>query len=146
MFIVIPGNVIAKKNSERIGRFKKAGKWFQNIRPSAAYERWEKAALQELLLKRVQPWPGPYPVELQLTFYRKTRQPFDLSNMIEGVQDVLQKAGVIAEDNMLHVVPVIDRIKQPMGWAVDKDHPRTEITIKAIYKEVQPWINQEKTN
>jgi len=126
MKIIIPGNAVAKKNSQRIIRLGRLA----SIRPSKAYDAWEKTALQYLMLQRVQWWPGSYPVELHLFYYRMTMQKFDLSNMIEGVQDVLQKAGVLHDDSMRHVVPVFERRPEGYGWAVDKANPRTEITIR----------------
>lgn len=129
MTIVIPGNAIAKKNSQRIIRLGRLA----SIRPSNAYDEWEaRAILHLVVLQRVMWWPGSYPVELHLFFYRRTQQKFDLSNMIEGVQDVLQKAGVLHDDSMRHVVPVFEHRPEGYGWAVDKANPRTEVTIKQI--------------
>ena len=124
----IPGQTIAKKNSQRIVRLGRRAA----IRPSKAYDAWEKAALMELVMQRIPAWQGSLPVELRLFFFRQTRAKFDLSNMVEGVQDVLQKAGVLADDAMTHVVPVIDRRPSGYGWAIDKENPRVEVHISAI--------------
>ena len=96
--------------------------------------RWEEEALQYLRYEaRVRPWYGEYPVELSLFFFRKTKQKFDLSNMIEGVQDVLQKAGIIEDDSMRHVVPILEyRPVIGYGWAVDEAYPRTEVMVRGI--------------
>lgn len=124
----IPGQTIAKKNSQRVVRLGSRAA----IRPSKAYDAWEKAALLELALQRIPAWPGPYPVELRLFFFRQTMAKWDISNMIEGTQDVLQKAGILADDSMLHVVPVIDMRPSGYGWAIDKANPRVEVMISAI--------------
>jgi len=73
---------------------------------------------------KVDKWQGKYPVKLHCFFYRKTKQKFDYSNMVESIQDTLVKAGILEDDSYRHVVPVVD------GMAIDKEHPRTEITIK----------------
>ena len=124
----IPGQVIAKKNSQRVVKLGRV----RAIRPSKAYDAWEEVALQELQYKRIPEWRGTYPVELRVFFFRKTKAKFDLSNMLEGVQDVLQKSGIIVDDSMNHVVPVIERRPSGYGWAIDKENPRVEIHISTI--------------
>lgn len=129
MKIIIPGNAIAKKNSMRIIKMGRRS----SIRSSVAYDKWAARALQELMLQRVPKYTGSYPVEMQIFFYRKTRAKFDFSNLLEGSQDVLQQAGIIDDDSMNHLIPVIDRRGKNVGWDVDKHNPRTEIFIKHIY-------------
>jgi Holliday junction resolvase RusA-like endonuclease len=128
MKITIPGDIRAKKNSQRVIRLGRRA----SIRTSKAYEAWEKTALAHLLYIRPE-LVKAYPVELHLFFYRETKRKFDLSNMIEGVQDVLQKAGVLVDDSMNHVIPVITRKSEGYGWAVDKGQPRVEIEIKGVF-------------
>jgi len=125
--ITIPGDTIAKKNSQRIVRLGK----FPSIRPSAAYDKWDKAARQHLQTLRVLP-VTKYPVRLHLFFFRSTRRKFDLSNMIEGVQDVLQKMEILEDDSMAHVVPVIEKREEGYGWALDRENPRVEIEILEV--------------
>lgn len=129
MRIVIPFNAIAKKNSQRIVRF---GKRKISIRPSKAYDNWEKNSIQ-YLEGRVQKWSCGYPVELKFFFYRKTKMKFDFSNMLEGVQDILQKLNVINDDDMNHVIPVIDKRGDKYGWDIDKENPRIEIEIRPVH-------------
>ena len=130
MQIIIPGETIAKKNSQRIVKFGRSERARRSIRPSAAYDRWEKNALEHLQ------WIKPphifdYPIQIYLFHFRKTKRKFDLSNMIEGVQDVLQKAQIIDDDSMTHVIPVIEfRPGVGYGWAIDKKDPRVEICIE----------------
>lgn len=121
--IIIPGEVISKKNGQKIIR---CGK-FPRIKAGDAYLKWEKQAVQELQFKRIN-WTGDYPIELHMFFYRKTRRAFDYSNMVESIQDMLIKAGVILEDNFLHVIPVVS------GMSIDKDHPRVVVNIKTPSK------------
>jgi len=122
MKIIIPGNTIAKKNSQRVVRM---GKRYA-IRASKAYDKWEKSALQHL--QHTYPgtvWEGGYPLLFHIFFWRANKRKFDLSNMLEGSQDVLQKAGIIEDDSMRHVVPVFD------GWGVDRGNPRVEIFLES---------------
>lgn len=73
------------------------------------------------------------PVEVHFFFYRQNKRSFDLDNMICGSLDALQKAGILEDDTMRHVIPVIQRRPEGYGWAIDKDNPRTEIEIKSIF-------------
>ena len=124
----IPGQTIAKKNSQRVIRLGRR----VSIRPSKAYDAWEEVALQDLQYHRIPMWRGSYPVEIMFFFFRKNKAKFDIDNMLCGTLDVLQKAGVIVDDSMFHVMPIIERRPDGYGWAIDKDNPRVEITIAAI--------------
>jgi hypothetical protein len=125
--ISIPGNAIAKKNSQVAIRMGKRNM----IIPSKAYKKWEKMAVAHLNGSGLV-YDGEYPAVLTFYHYRKTLATFDLSNMLEGVQDVFQTVGIIAEDNMLHIIPAIKGV----GWEKDKDNPRVMITIES-YKDIQ---------
>jgi Holliday junction resolvase RusA-like endonuclease len=127
MRIVIQGDAIAKKNSQRVVRFGKGRNTRHSIRASKAYEIWEKQALSQLF--GVGEYTGPYPAEMRIFFYRKTKRKFDLSNMLEGTQDVLQKAGVIIDDSMKYIIPVIDKRGSSYGWDIDRDNPRVEVKL-----------------
>ncbi len=122
----IPGDAIAKKNSQRIVWVKKR----PSIRPSTAYDLWEIQALQYLIMQRHEPIVN-YPVELHLFFWRKTKRKFDYGNLSEGLQDVLQKAGIIEDDSMRHLIPVID------GWGIDRINPRIDFTIRNDRSEIE---------
>lgn len=122
--LTIKGNVISKKNGQRIfhkrvfGRRKKV----PFIMPSEAYLNWEEYAVVQLIKQPI--WLGEYPVKLHCFFYRKTKQKFDYSNMVESVQDAIVKAGTITDDSYRHLLPVVD------GMDIDKDNPRVEIIIR----------------
>ena len=70
------------------------------------------------------------PVTLQCRFYVRTHGILDLSNLYEGVQDLLVECGVLDDDNW-HIVDNHD------GSRVEKDaaNPRTEITIIPLDKD-----------
>lgn len=125
--IIIPGQTIAKKNSQRIIRMGRA----RSIRPSKVYDLWQQAAILELLSQNIPP-VARYPIEVRFFFYRRNKRTFDLDNMICGSLDALQKAGVIADDTMRHVIPVIQRRAEGYGWAIDAENPRTELEIVEV--------------
>ena len=118
MKITIQGQVIAKKNSQRVVRM---GARYA-IRASKAYEKYAKTAIQEA---SQYVWEGDYPVVVEMFFYRQTKRSFDLDNMQGSILDILVNAGVLEDDSMRHVIP---KIKEH-GWEIDKTNPRTEIHI-----------------
>ena len=122
MKIIIPGEVICKKNHQMPIRMGKR----TIIIPGPKFKEYEKSSVSEL--KRYHKWFGAYPVIVETYFYRKTLRKFDFDNMQATVNDVLVKAGILEDDSMLHVIPAI----KGHGWEKDKEHPRVEITIKEI--------------
>jgi len=117
---VIPLNPITKKNSQQIIKSKGRPMLIQSKR----YRQYEKDCL--MLLKKPRE-PISVPCNLRATFYRATKHRVDLSNLIEAVQDVLVKAGVLEDDNYKY-------IKSLDGCRVefDKNNPRTEIEITPV--------------
>lgn len=96
----IPGRPIVKKNTQRIfgsGRMKRAVY-------SPKYTQWEKNAIAALLCAN----KGPLiscPLEARFKFYFVNHQAEpDASNLIEGPQDALKKAGVISDDRIIQRV------------------------------------------
>lgn len=133
--IEIPGEVVAKKNSQRVVRFGKGEKARYAIRPSKAYDAYSGFAVP-FLKATTKRWKGGYPVIAEVFFYRQTRRKFDLDNMHSSVLDVLVNAGIIDDDAMTHVIPKIDR----HGWEVDKENPRVVVKIYEYQptEETQP--------
>lgn len=117
---VIPLPPVTKKNSQRIAR---CGKYSKLI-PSAAYTAYEKSAGYFL------PRRGAHidrPCEVTALFYTKTRRRVDLTNLLEAVDDLLVKYGVLADDDSRIIV-------SHDGSRVyhDKENPRTEVTIRFL--------------
>lgn len=119
---VLPGKPITKKNSSRIvGNGNK-----KRLMPSLAYVRYERDCL----------WQTPpkaklnidFPVNVQYVYYMPTRRAVDLTNLENATDDILVKAGVLADDNC-RIVARHD------GSYVDydKDNPRVEITITGYH-------------
>lgn len=112
---------ISKKNSQQIMVNKATGRPF--IMPSKKYKEYEQQAL----------WFIPknifidYPVNVKCLFYMPTHRKCDLTNMLEAIDDVMVKAGLLADDNFT-VVEGHDGSR----ILYDKEDPRTEVYIEKI--------------
>lgn len=120
MRYIIPLPPVTKKNSQQIMINKTTGKPF--IMPSAKYRKYEQAAGWYLKPRPAEPIAEP--VNVQCVFYMSTRRVVDLTNLLEAACDVLVHCGVLADDNSRIVVS-----HDGSRCLVDKDNPRTEITI-----------------
>lgn len=120
MTYTILGNPVTKKNSFQMARNPKTGRMFPV--QSKAYRGYEKNAVAQL--KKLKPEPISKPVNVRYTFYMETRRPIDGLNLSGALDDILVKAGVLADDNR-------DIVAGHDGTRVfhDKDNPRTEILI-----------------
>lgn len=121
MTIIIPGQPVTKKNSQRIvyagGR--------PMILPSKQYKEYREIALWRI--------PGhykariDYPVNVQCVYYMATKRRVDLVNLIEATLDILVDAGVLADDNS-----GIIRSHDGSRVLLDRENPRAEITITEV--------------
>ena len=111
---------ITKKNSQQILTHPKTGRPF--IMPSKKYKQYERDAVW--FLKPMPPRPIECRVNIQCLFYLPTRRRTDLTNLLEAVDDLLVHAGIIADDHY-GIVEAHDGSR----CFVDRDNPRTEITI-----------------
>ena len=115
-----------KKNSQRI--FKgRGGQPF--LVPSAAYAQYEKDCLRQLHPPS-RPLAGP--VNVRCLYYMPTRRRVDLTNLLEATDDILVKAGVIADD-CAAVVAAHDGSRV----LLDRQRPRVEIEITEM-EEIKP--------
>lgn len=116
MHFVIPIEPRTKKNSQQIiiagGR--------PMIIPSKSYKEFEEAALW--YIERI---GIDYPVNVKAHFYMKTKRRVDLTNLLEALDDVLVKGGLLLDDNY-KIIASHD------GSRVffDKDNPRIEVEIE----------------
>ena len=120
MRIVIPGNPITKKNSQRIvligGR--------PRILPSQKYKEYEARAALFMPKMRMKISEA---VNVKCLYYMETHRRVDLCNLMEATHDILVRYGILEDDNSLIV------------WSVDgsrvlydKENPRVEIEITPI--------------
>ena len=118
MKFTIPLPPVTKKNSQRI--VVRGGR--PRILPSEKYAAYEKDALWFI---PKQSEPIDFPVNVRCLFYMPTRRRCDLTNLLEAIDDVLVKAGVLVDDNYT-VIASHDGCRV----LFDKENPRTEIIIE----------------
>lgn len=124
MKIVIPGQPIVKKNTQipvRLG----SGRMIRV--PTKAYKQWHKGAAiaLEITNKSMKPLqPISEPINLCCRFFMQTRRKTDLSNLYEGIQDVLVSEGWLEDDHSGIVCS-----HDGSGVFYDKMNPRIEVTI-----------------
>ena len=121
--LVVVGPPRTKKTGQRIV---KVGK-FSKILPSKAYLDWEKTALTELTphigrLRHI--LPLAFEMSCQAAIYRDAERG-DACNYYQAIADMLQKAGVIAND-------VLIRHWDGSRLLKDSALPRIELTLQEI--------------
>lgn len=114
---------VSKKNSQQILTNKATGRPF--IMPSKKYKEYEKDAAWFLTPRP--PKPIECELEIKCLFYMPTRRHVDLTNLLEAVDDLLVKHGIIKDDHSGIVVS-----HDGSRVLYDKESPRTEIFIKRI--------------
>lgn len=119
--ITVPLPPITKKNSMRIMHSSKTGRPF--IMPSQKYIDYEARAVWYCKKAGVHE-PIDYPVEVKCLFYMPTRRLVDLTNLLESIDDVLVRAGVLKDDHSGIIVS-----HDGSRVLYDKDNPRTEVYI-----------------
>jgi Holliday junction resolvase RusA-like endonuclease len=124
----IPLAPVTKKNSQRIVINRRTGRPL--IMPSAKYEQYEREAAYFIPRKAK---PIKTPVNVKCLFYMPTRRKCDLTNLLEAIDDIMVKMGLLADDD--YTV-----IESHDGSRVyyDKENPRTEIfiTTNEIYSNI----------
>jgi Holliday junction resolvase RusA-like endonuclease len=67
------------------------------------------------------------PVNVKCLFYMPTRRKVDLTNLLQAIDDILVKAGVLQDDHSGIVVS-----HDGSRVLYDKERPRTEVEIQSI--------------
>ena len=114
---------VTKKNSQQILTNRATGRPF--IMPSAKYKQYEREAVWYIRPRPLR--PIDYAVNVKCVFYMPNRRRTDLNNLLEAVTDLLVHTGVLADDHYGIVVS-----HDGSRCYVDRDNPRTEITITPI--------------
>lgn len=119
----IPLNPRTKKNNQKIIRNKKTGAPIivQNDR----YKQYEKDS--GWFIRNPKQEPIDYPVNVKCLFYRENEIRCDLTNLLEAIDDILVKYGVL-DDDQFKIIAGHDGSRV----YVDRDNPRTEIEITRI--------------
>lgn len=121
MKLTIKAAPVTKKNHQQIVMVKGRPRIIQGKK----YRDYETTAVRQIagqLEAGFEPMDGCYNV--QCLFYTETHRRVDLTNLLEAVDDVLVRAGVLADDNSL-IIGSHDGSRV----LYDKVNPRTEILI-----------------
>ena len=122
----IPLTPISKKNSQQILINKATGRPF--IMPSKRYKEYEQDAMH-FIPKGCE--AIDYPVNIRCKFYMPTKRRVDLTNLLEAIDDIMVKAGILQDDHSGIVVG-----HDGSRVLYDKNRPRTEVEIEIIKEEV----------
>jgi Holliday junction resolvase RusA-like endonuclease len=115
----IPLSPVTKKNHQRILKNRSTGAHF--VAPSEQYENYEAAALWYVPRRSA---PIDIPVNVKCVFYIPTARACDLTNLLEAIDDIMVKAGLLKDDNY-KIIAAHDGSRV----YVDKNRPRTEVII-----------------
>ncbi len=121
----IPIKPCVKKNSQQIVMvpIKKGSKRKRPmIIQSAAYRQYEKDCEKYIPNSKID-----YPVNIKAIFYMPSRRRVDLSNLLEGLHDIMTKYNCIEDDNC-NIIYSVDGSRV----LYDKENPRTEIEITKL--------------
>lgn len=125
----IPIHPVTKKNSQQIvscrGRF--------ILLPSKKYKDFERAATPFLTGVKKEIGIICYPVNITAVFYVSKRLKYDLTNLLEAIDDAMVKAGLLADDNR-DIIAGHDNSRV----FYDKENPRIEITITKM-TDYEQW-------
>lgn len=118
----ITGHPYVKKSNQKVVYNKYKGRQVKVNTP--AYSAWAETAMWQIKTQGIPKEPIDQPINLCCRFYLKTRGRVDLSALYEGIQDVLVKMGVLADDNYQIVAS-----HDGSGAFYDKDNPRMVVMI-----------------
>ena len=121
----IPLPPVTKKNHQQLVWPKGRNKPI--IMPSPQYKEYENNALW-FIPKTLDPISEP--VCVMCKFFMPTRRKCDLTNLLQAIDDIMVKAGLLKDDNY-----TIIQSHDGSRVYYDKDAPRTEVTIYPIKEE-----------
>lgn len=130
---IIPIKPVTKKNSQQIIPIKtKTGKIRHIPIPSEKYKKFEKECLPYLNKVKAEIGVINYPINLECVFYVEKKLKYDLSNLLNAIDDALVHSGLILDDNR-DIIAGHDfsRVYH------DKYSPRIEIKITEMSDYVQ---------
>lgn len=118
----ILGVPVSQKNRKQIMRNRKTGKSF--IGTEKAVRNWKMFAVQQL--KRQWSYPGPMTGEIRadILIFQGSHQSIDADNVLGGVFDAIEKAGIIKNDYQF----------VEGSWRRDRDRerPRVEVQLTPV--------------
>ena len=130
----IPVKPVTKKNNKRIIPIRtKTGKVRHIPLPSKDFEEFEKKCIPYFFRVKSEAGIVNYPINMRCVFYVEKRLRYDLTNLLEAIDDAMVKSGLLIDDNR-------DIIAGHDGSRVfhDKYNPRIEVQITEI-KNYSQW-------
>ena len=129
-FLILPGNPVTKKNSQRILKNGRTGARF--VAPSQNFIYYQNCCLIHLRrCCRIPERPIDYKVNVRCLYFMETRHRVDLVNLLESTMDILVHAGILADDNS-NIVAGHDGSRVILGYGKPG---RAEIFIEEITNE-----------
>ena len=135
--ITLPVKPVTKKNSQQIITNPKTGRPF--IIPSKQFRDFEKECKPYMLQIKNEIGVIKYPVNVQCVFYVDRKFRYDLTNLLEAIDDVLVNYSILLDDNR-------DILASHDGIRVfyDKFNSRIEIEISEM-ENYDQWNNTKDT-
>lgn len=129
----IPVHPVTKKNSQQIITNPKTGRPF--LIPSKQFREFEKECAPYFREVKKQTGPVNFPINSECVFYVSKHLKYDLTNLLEAVDDAMVTSGLLIDDNR-------DIIAAHDGSRVyfDKQNPRIEIELTEL-KDYAQWNN-----
>lgn len=124
--ITLRGVPHTKKNSQRILRGTGGRRY---VAPSETYMEYERACLYQIRRPRR---AIAEPVNVRCLYYMPDHRRVDLVNLLEATDDILVRAGVLADDRSTIVAG-----HDGSRVFCDKTRPRVEIEIERMDKELR---------
>ena len=125
---IIDGQPMSKKRNYKII---KIGRHY-TLGLATKYKHWEKSATDQLWAQRMtyqSHMTGVFQitslVEVAFEFFLKGKRKYDLSNLIQGPEDALVKAGILEDDAL---ICSLDGSRKHLGC----ENPRVQITIRSF--------------
>lgn len=123
LHLTIEGAPVTKKNSQRIILIGGHPK----IMPSKNYKMYEEMALRQLMAQPTPVAPISVPVMVTCVYRMPTHRRVDLVNLLEATDDILTKARIIDDDNVMIVAS-----HDGSRVTYDKENPGVDIWITEV--------------
>lgn len=126
MFMILLGNPVTKKNSQRIITIGGHPRILQSKR----YLEYQASCLEQIRYMYRDLHPVREGSTMVCVYHRQDNRRCDLSNLLEATQDILVEAGVLPDDGHKYLRRIVAQWGEP-----DKARPRVEITIVTVEGE-----------
>ena len=126
MFMILLGNPVTKKNSQRLVTIGGHPRILQSKR----FLEYQASCLEQIRYMYRDLQPVREGSTMVCVYHRQDNRRCDLSNLMEATQDILVEAGVLPDDGHKYLRRIVAQ------WGeIDKANPRVEITIVTVEGE-----------